>query len=125
MLPRPAEVEVEDQETPIHSVSLIVSVRRKRFLPSLVRRGHRDSGQQQPQALSSDDRMEMSYSELGSSGGFTQVLNEEALIGGMVRQLRSLSPAAAEVIVIDSGSTDATAARARAAGARVRHTALP
>jgi len=69
--------------------------------------------------------MEMSYSELGSSGGFTQVLNEEALIGGMVRQLRSLSPAAAEVIVIDSGSTDATAARARAAGARVRHTGLP
>ena len=49
-----------------------------------------------------------------------QVLNEEQLIGDMVRQLRALSPPAKEVIVVDGGSTDATAARARAAGARVR-----
>lgn len=44
-------------------------------------------------------------------------LNEEATVGGVVTQC--LRSCAAEVIVIDSDSVDATAERARAAGARV------
>ena len=48
-------------------------------------------------------------------------LNEEATVGGVVEAcLRSASVSqAGEVLVIDSDSTDATAARAAAAGARV------
>jgi hypothetical protein len=44
-------------------------------------------------------------------------LNEEDAISGVVREV--LAQGADEVIVVDNGSTDATAARARAAGARV------
>lgn len=47
-------------------------------------------------------------------------LNEEAAIAGVVAEVRGAL--AAEVVVVDDGSTDATAAVARAAGARVlRH----
>lgn len=47
-------------------------------------------------------------------------LNEEAAIAGVVAEVRGAL--AAEVVVVDDGSTDATAAIARAAGARVlRH----
>jgi glycosyltransferase involved in cell wall biosynthesis len=51
-------------------------------------------------------------------------LNEEASIGRVVTELRAAMDAAGhrcEVIVGDNGSTDATAARAEAAGARVAH----
>jgi glycosyltransferase involved in cell wall biosynthesis len=44
-------------------------------------------------------------------------LNEEEAIPGVVREV--LAQGAGEVIVVDNGSTDATAARAREAGARV------
>jgi glycosyltransferase involved in cell wall biosynthesis len=44
-------------------------------------------------------------------------LNEEAPIGDVVREVRAQG--VDEVIVVDNGSTDATADRARAAGARV------
>jgi hypothetical protein len=44
-------------------------------------------------------------------------LNEEEAIPGVVREV--LAQGIGEVIVVDNGSTDATAARARAAGARV------
>jgi alpha-1,6-mannosyltransferase len=44
-------------------------------------------------------------------------LNEEASIAGVVREV--LAQGIDEVIVVDNGSTDATAARAREAGARV------
>jgi glycosyltransferase involved in cell wall biosynthesis len=44
-------------------------------------------------------------------------LNEEAAIGDVVRAV--LQHAVGEVIVVDNGSTDQTAARARAAGARI------
>lgn len=44
-------------------------------------------------------------------------LNEEEPIGGVVAEV--LAQGADEVIVVDNGSTDQTAARARAAGARV------
>lgn len=44
-------------------------------------------------------------------------LNEEEPIAGVVREV--LAQHVDEVIVVDNGSTDATAARARAAGARV------
>ena len=44
-------------------------------------------------------------------------LNEEAPIAEVVREV--LSQGADEVVVVDNGSTDATAARAQAAGARV------
>jgi len=44
--------------------------------------------------------------------------NEEASVGSIVRKARELHPQA-EVIVVDDGSTDATAQRATEAGARV------
>jgi glycosyltransferase involved in cell wall biosynthesis len=44
-------------------------------------------------------------------------LDEEAVVGDLVRRVPG--DRVAEVIVVDNGSTDATAARARAAGARV------
>ena len=44
-------------------------------------------------------------------------LNEEATIGDVVRGLPRAT--VSEVVVVDNGSTDATAARARAAGATV------
>ena len=44
-------------------------------------------------------------------------LNEEDAIAGVVREV--LAQGVDEVIVVDNGSTDATAARAREAGARV------
>ncbi len=47
--------------------------------------------------------------------------NEEEGIGGVIRQVQSL-PGDLELIIVDDGSTDATADRALAAGARViRH----
>jgi hypothetical protein len=49
------------------------------------------------------------------------VFNEERTIGRIVAQLRAL-PEGHEILVVDDGSTDATAAAARAAGATViRH----
>ena len=49
--------------------------------------------------------------------------NEEEGIEGVVRQIQSL-PGPIEMIVVDDGSTDRTAERAIAAGARVmRHRA--
>jgi glycosyltransferase involved in cell wall biosynthesis len=44
-------------------------------------------------------------------------LNEEATIAGVVSELRAKGPD--EIIVVDNGSNDATAANARAAGAKV------
>ncbi len=44
-------------------------------------------------------------------------LNEEGAIGGVVKEI--LGGALADVLVVDDGSTDATAERAREAGARV------
>ena len=49
-------------------------------------------------------------------------LNEEAAIGGVVEAVRDRSD---RVIVVDNGSTDQTAERARAAGADVIHVARP
>jgi glycosyltransferase involved in cell wall biosynthesis len=46
-------------------------------------------------------------------------LDEEAAIGGVVREI--LAQQADEVVVVDNGSTDKTAERARAAGARVAY----
>lgn len=46
-------------------------------------------------------------------------LDEEPAIGGVVQRLIQTLPALDGVIVVDNGSTDATAARAAAAGARV------
>ncbi len=46
-------------------------------------------------------------------------LDEEAAIGGVVREI--LAQQVDEVIVVDNGSTDKTAERARAAGARVAY----
>ncbi|MFD6528923.1 glucosyl-3-phosphoglycerate synthase [Streptomyces sp. NPDC060184] len=52
-------------------------------------------------------------------------LNEEATVGDIVRTIRGelmeKVPLVDELVVIDSGSTDATSAVARAAGARVVH----
>lgn len=45
-------------------------------------------------------------------------LNEEESVGGVVAEIQRLQPAAA-VLVVDDGSTDSTAALARAAGAQV------
>jgi len=50
-------------------------------------------------------------------------LNEEAAIGGVVAEFRAALPDAS-IHVFDNGSTDDTAAVARAAGADVRHVAL-
>ena len=48
-------------------------------------------------------------------------MNEEAAIGGVVGELRAVAPWR-EIVVVDDGSTDATASRASDAGARViRH----
>lgn len=58
-------------------------------------------------------------------------LDEEATVGAVVAGIAPLTagrrPLVDELVVLDSGSTDATAARARAAGARVvrREQALP
>ena len=55
-------------------------------------------------------------------------LDEEATVAGVLGAVTPLHPALVdEVVVVDSGSTDRTAARARAAGARVvtREEALP
>lgn len=55
-------------------------------------------------------------------------LDEEATVGGVVAAVRPLlGTLVDEVVVVDSGSTDATVARARAAGARVvaRDAVLP
>ena len=55
-------------------------------------------------------------------------LDEEATVGGVVAAVRPLlGTLVDEIVVVDSGSTDATAARARAAGARVvpRDAVLP
>ncbi|MEV0355752.1 glucosyl-3-phosphoglycerate synthase [Nocardia sp. NPDC050697] len=55
-------------------------------------------------------------------------LNEEATVAGVVASIRPLAGTLVDdILVLDSGSTDATAARARAAGARVvaRAEALP
>ncbi len=55
-------------------------------------------------------------------------LDEEATVGGVVAAVRPLvGTLVDELVVVDSGSTDATAARARAAGARVvaRDAVLP
>jgi glucosyl-3-phosphoglycerate synthase len=55
-------------------------------------------------------------------------LDEEATVGGVVGAVRPLlGTLVDEIVVVDSGSTDATAARARAAGARVvsRDAVLP
>ncbi|WP_328305432.1 glucosyl-3-phosphoglycerate synthase [Actinomycetospora sp. NBC_00405] len=47
-------------------------------------------------------------------------LDEEATVGGVVAAVRPLlGTLVDEIVVVDSGSTDATVARARAAGARV------
>jgi glucosyl-3-phosphoglycerate synthase len=47
-------------------------------------------------------------------------LDEEETVGGVVAAVRPLlGTLVDEIVVVDSGSTDATAARARAAGARV------
>jgi glycosyltransferase involved in cell wall biosynthesis len=58
----------------------------------------------------------------GREGGMKTVvimpaLNEAAVVGDLVRRVSR--DVAAEVVVVDNGSTDATAASARAAGARV------
>jgi len=45
--------------------------------------------------------------------------NEGPVIGDLVARCRALEPAPLEVLVVDDGSTDETAARAAAAGARV------
>lgn len=45
-------------------------------------------------------------------------LNEEAAVGGVVREIADALPGS-DVLVVDDGSTDRTAAVARAAGARV------
>ena len=45
--------------------------------------------------------------------------NEEATIRDVVTELRRAHPDAAEIIVVDDGSTDRTASRAREAGAAV------
>ena len=63
------------------------------------------------------------YGEM-TVGAVIPALNEEEAIGGVVADLlalRNASDAAAidDIVVCDNGSTDATAARARAAGARV------
>jgi glycosyltransferase involved in cell wall biosynthesis len=50
-------------------------------------------------------------------------LNEEETIGDLIREMPGGS--IAECIVVDNGSTDATAARALAAGARVIPEARP
>lgn len=47
-------------------------------------------------------------------------LNEAAVIGDVVQRIRAVDPAY-EIIVVDDGSTDETAARAREAGADVIH----
>jgi glucosyl-3-phosphoglycerate synthase len=55
-------------------------------------------------------------------------LDEEATVGGVVTAVRPLlGTLVDEIVVVDSGSTDATVARARAAGARVvaRDAVLP
>lgn len=55
-------------------------------------------------------------------------LDEEATVGGVVAAVRPLlGTLVDELVVVDSGSTDATASRARAAGARVvaRDAVLP
>src|ERR687891_301483 len=44
--------------------------------------------------------------------------NEEEAIGGVVREIRAFDPGL-EVVVVDDGSTDRTAAAAEAAGAHV------
>ena len=49
-------------------------------------------------------------------------LNEQAAIGGVVRSVRGKAD---RVIVVDNGSTDATAARANEAGAEVVYVARP
>ena len=49
-------------------------------------------------------------------------LNEEAAIGGVVEAVRDRAD---RVIVVDNGSTDQTAERARAAGADIIHVARP
>jgi hypothetical protein len=51
--------------------------------------------------------------------------DEAASLPALLASLASLRPAAAEVIVVDDGSTDATAAIARAAGASVEQPADP
>src|SRR5439155_10378901 len=45
--------------------------------------------------------------------------NEARTIGGIVRGCREALPPATEILVVDDGSADATAARAEEAGARV------
>ena len=45
--------------------------------------------------------------------------NEGPVIGDVVERCRAVTPAPVEVLVVDDGSTDATAVRAAAAGARV------
>jgi glycosyltransferase involved in cell wall biosynthesis len=49
---------------------------------------------------------------------FVPAFNEEATVGKVVREIRAQLPTV-DVLVVDDGSTDVTAAAARAAGARV------
>jgi glycosyltransferase involved in cell wall biosynthesis len=54
-----------------------------------------------------------------SVAAYVPCFNNEATIASCVRALLDQSVPLAEVVVVDDGSTDASAARARAAGARV------
>ncbi|GAB3209252.1 glucosyl-3-phosphoglycerate synthase [Nocardia tengchongensis] len=80
------------------------------------------------------DRPEWTVEELIAAKGDRTVsvvlpaLNEEATVAAVVASIRPLlGTLVDELVVLDSGSTDATAARARAAGARVvtREQAVP
>ena len=51
------------------------------------------------------------------------VLNEAEALPSLLAQLRAQKDVALEILVADGGSTDASAARAEAAGARVVRTA--
>lgn len=90
-------------------VSLVSRARQSSPLPA----GGQPAGSAARSSSSSNEACPASVSVI------VPALNEEKCIGATLRYLKSMTPAPAEIIVVDGGSSDGTVRAARQEGAKV------